>query len=220
MFTGIIQATAPVLSATTRGGCRAVRIRKPARWRLALGQSVSVDGICSTVIRRAAGSFDVEYMPETLSKTTASAFSKGCIVNLERPLAFGAPLDGHLVQGHVDARGRVAVVAELGRAREIIIAVSKVLARHITLHGSVAINGVSLTVARLPAPRLRQADKRGISFTVALVPYTLAHTNLARLNTGDEVNVEADRAAMRSLATSRRGATVSRDAKKALRKRG
>jgi len=206
MFTGIIQATAPVLSATARGGCRCVRIKKPLRWKLNLGQSMSVDGICSTVIKQDAISFSVEYIPETLAKTTVQAFSKGSTVNLERPLRLGDPLNGHIVQGHVDTRGRVAAIVESGRSRELIVAVPKTLAETLVLHGSVAINGASLTVARLPAPSLRQAGERGASFTVALIPYTLAHTNIRRLQVGDQVNVEADHTATRPLESEARSA--------------
>lgn len=162
-----------------------VRIEKPRGWALALGQSVDVDGICSTVMECSATSFEVEYMPTTLEKTTASRFRKGNVVNLERSLTYGQRIDGHPVQGHVDTSAPVQQIQIVGRSRMITVRLRATLARQTVLHGSIAINGVSLTIAK----------KHGPNITVALIPHTLRTTNLGHLKEGDPVNVELDHSA-------------------------
>lgn len=194
MFTGIIEKRTRILSVEKKGGMVRVRVSKPSAWKLKDGQSVSIDGICSTVVSHRAASFDVEFMPETIQKTTAGDFSRGRAVNLERSLVYGRRIDGHLVQGHVDAALPVREVRALGKSREITFKPKAAVARAIALHGSVAINGVSLTVAK----------KHGPNFTVALIPHTLAHTNLGTLQAGDLANVELDRSP-EYLAAMRRG---------------
>ena len=182
MFTGIIQAVTPILSVSPIDECLSVRIKKPTGWKVVLGQSITVDGICSTVTRRGASFFEVEYMPETLNKTTAQTFAKDSLVNLERSLTLKDYLDGHLVSGHVDAQGRVEKIVRKGNATEISIIVPKELGKYIATKGSIAINGISLTVASVAKNSVR----------VALIPYTLDHTNLGVLNEGDRVNIEVD----------------------------
>lgn len=182
MFAGIIQATARVKAVEEAKKIKRVRIAAPRGWKLSLGASIDVDGICSTVVQKGSSWFDVEYMPETLSKTTAAVFSRGALVNLERSLKYGERIDGHPVQGHVDCAVPIREVVRKGSSREITIKPKASLARRAALHGSIAINGISLTVAR----------KHGPNITVALIPYTLKHTNLGKLKTGDMVNVEFD----------------------------
>ena len=207
MFTGIIQSKTTVASAKKEGSVIRVRIEKPRGWKLSIGQSVAVDGICSTVTTLPKGFFDVEYMPETLLKTTAGSFAQGSIVNLERSLTLNDYIDGHVVQGHVDARARVVEVIEEGTTRRITIEIPKSLSRYVAALGSIAINGVSLTVARLERGRA----------TIALIPHTLAVTNLGSLKKGDMVNVEVDLIARYIVATLGGNGTV-RHAKKTLRK--
>jgi riboflavin synthase alpha subunit len=182
MFSGIVQATARVKKTEEAKRIKRVSIEAPRGWKLQLGASVNVDGICSTVVKNEKGFFDVEYMPETLSKTTATLFEKGRIVNLERSLKYGQPIDGHPVQGHVDGATPIRELANKGSSRELTIKPNAALARSAVLHGSVAINGVSLTIAR----------KHGPNITVALIPYTLKNTTLGALKVGDAVNVEFD----------------------------
>lgn len=182
MFTGIIQATGKVERSSEKSGIRRVAIRRPAGWRLSLGQSISVDGICSTVVARAVKHFEVEYMPETLRKTTAGSFDRGTLLNLERSLGLKDFVDGHLVQGHVDGKGVVTKIEDEGASRLISVKVPADLKRFIAARGSIAVNGVSLTVARV----------RGTTFTVALIPHTLKATNLGLLTKGSEVNIETD----------------------------
>lgn len=193
MFSGIIQTMSSVLATAKDGHCLRVRVKKPARWKLAKGQSISVDGICSTVMKVGKGFFEVEYMPETLSKTTAASFQKGRGVNLERSLRYGDLIDGHFVQGHVDNRGVVTKVEKKGRSKRVAITPLKSLMSAIASHGSVAVNGVSLTVA----------NKTKTHFTVALIPFTLSHTNLDALKKGDAVNIETDHDKVILYATTR-----------------
>lgn len=185
MFAGIIEKKARIKATEKSGSIFRVRLEKPHDWELVLGQSVNVDGVCSTVVRATASVFEVEYMPETLSKTTVGSFEKGRVVNLERSLKFGARIDGHPVQGHVDASVLVCEVVVLGRAREITLRLNAALMRRVALHGSVALNGVSLTVARVHGPNL----------TIALIPHTLRSTNLGGIKVGDTVNIEFDHSA-------------------------
>ncbi len=182
MFTGIIQSVMPVLTVAEKESCIVVRLKKPAGWKLVLGQSITVDGICSTVTKLGASFFEVEYMPETLEKTTAGTFSGGRWVNLERSLTLRDYIDGHLVSGHVDARGSAVKVVADENTKRISIKVPSVLQKFIAQKGSVTVNGISLTVAEV---------KKNV-FTVALIPYTLEHTNLGLLMEGEEVNVEID----------------------------
>lgn len=182
MFTGIIQAAVPIVTTTQKKECLVVRVKKPTQWKLALGQSITVDGICSTVTNKGPSFFEVEYMPETLAKTTATLFEKGRSVNLERSLTLRDYIDGHLVAGHVDATAKVRTIKDLGTTWEIGFVVPKALVRYIAPKGSIAINGISLTVVMI----------QWNTVTVALIPYTLTHTNLGELTAGDSVNVEVD----------------------------
>jgi|SRR5665213_1237069 len=182
MFAGIVEKKGRVKAIEKKNRILCVRIEAPRSWKLALGASVNVDGICSTVVKKGQGFFDVEYMPETLSKTTAASFTRGTLVNLERSLIYGQRIDGHLVQGHVDCATAILAITKKGSSREFTIKLSAALARGAALHGSIAINGVSLTIAK----------KHGPNITVALIPYTLTHTNLGALKVGDAVNIEFD----------------------------
>lgn len=185
MFAGIIEKKARVLSFEPHRQLLRVRIEKPRAWTLALGQSVSVDGICSTVVKSSASAFEVEYMPETLRKTIAGSFKKGRAVNLERSLKFGQRIDGHPVQGHVDTTASILEIRSEGSSKELTIKPDASLARRAFEHGSIAINGVSLTIAK----------KHGSNLTIALIPHTLKTTNLGSLRVGDEVNIEFDHSA-------------------------
>ncbi len=182
MFTGIIQTTVRVLKTQEDDTCLLVRITRPLKWRITLGQSITVDGICSTVVSFGKSFFDVVYMPETLRKTTAGAFVKDSMVNLERSLTMAQPLDGSIVSGHVDASGRVGRIVEEGTSWLVSISYPMKLAKYVSPQGSIVVNGVSLTVA---------GTEKNI-FTVALIPYTLEHTNLGSLRKGDKVNIEID----------------------------
>ena len=204
MFSGITQAVSPVISAATRDRCRTVRIKAPHGWKLSEGQSVSINGICSTVTRRGKDFFEVEYTPTTLAKATASAFTEGSVLNLERSLKLSDYVDGHFVAGHVDATTRVISFKHTGAAGLLVVELPKSLKQIVATRGSVALNGVSLTVAEKKAGRM----------TIALVPHTLKHTNLGTLKKGDRVNVEADMLARLTVAADDSGSIVTHNATK------
>lgn len=182
MFTGIVQKTAVVKSTKTIGTSLQAEIALPPGWKFAKGASVAVDGVCVTVTGSRHGAFSFECMPVTLKKTTAGKWEKGRVVNLERALKQKDLLDGHLIQGHVEGRARIASIKAEGRSKSLTLVLPRALAKTVALHGSVAVNGVSLTVSRMQGDRI----------TVSLIPYTLSRTNLDELRTGDEVNIETD----------------------------
>lgn len=191
MFTGIISAVSKVTDTVHakdvgKTGDFRVSFARPRGWKLAQGESVSVDGICSTVRGLTGTTFSVDYMPETLRVTTAAEFLKGRAVNLERPLRLGDRLDGHLVQGHVDAVGTVLGIRRDGAASIVKVGFPSPYRKFIAKKGSIAMNGASLTVVT--------TGKTGGKgwFTVSLVDYTLRHTALRDLGKGDMVNLEVD----------------------------
>jgi riboflavin synthase len=200
MFTGIIQKTAKIQAIERMGKNLRVEIETPKGWKLTSGQSIAVDGVCLTVISKRADSFSADAMPETLKKTTVGSFSKGRVVNLERALKLSDLLDGHLVQGHVDGRGKVTGIKNEGASLLLTVDVPAGIMKHVALHGSITLNGVSLTVARI----------RANTVTVALVPYTLSHTNLSLLAKGDGVNIETD-FLLRHLAAQKRAKVSGRN---------
>ena len=146
------------------------------------GDSIAVDGTCLTVTKKTAGQFAAEVMPETIQKTIVGNYKKGQRVNLETPLKLGDSLDGHFLLGHVDGKGKVEKFTQDEKGAVLTVGCSRDLAKYIAMKGSVAINGVSLTVSRV----IRDA------FQVSLIPTTLKLTNLGNLQPGDEVNLEID----------------------------
>ncbi len=183
MFTGIIQATARVERSVPREGRNLVTIQRPPLFtELAEGASIACDGICLTVLKFDGASFTVEVMGETLAKTTASAWNANTMLNLERALRIGDRLDGHWVLGHVDRTSKLLEKRISGSTSWLRFELDS-RDRHLVVpQGSIAINGVSLTIAGL----------KPSSFTVALISHTLENTNLARLSPGSAVNLEYD----------------------------
>ena len=182
MFTGIIREIGTVEEVQrTPDGAR-LRVGAGVADGLGAGDSVSVNGVCLTVASPGADSFQADVMNQTLAVTTLGSLEGGARVNLEPALRAGEPLGGHLVQGHVDGRGRVTSAAEDGFARRLRVEVPEGLRRYVAEHGSVAIDGVSLTVAALAPDGLE----------VSLIPETLERTTLGALGEGSEVNVEVD----------------------------
>ena len=149
---------------------------------VAVGDSVSVSGCCLTATAVADGVIAFDAVPETLRRTALARLAHGAAVNLEPAVRAGEPLGGHYVQGHVDAVGRVRSVAREGEGRRVWLEAPPAVLRLCVEKGSVALDGVSLTVAELAHD----------AFAVALVPHTLAETTLSALQPGDEVNLEAD----------------------------
>src|SRR5262245_1749539 len=182
MFTGLVEAAARVILLERRGGEARVRIEGPFASELRSGESVAVDGVCLTAVGLGDGWFEADVSPETLSRTTIGLRSSGDTVNLERPLRAGDRLGGHLVQGHVDGVGVVESVRPEGGGRRVRVRFADDLADFIVMKGSIAVDGVSLTVAA-----------RGERwFEVALIPETLRITHCGGWSAGMPVNLEVD----------------------------
>jgi riboflavin synthase len=184
MFTGIIVATGRLAAVTEKNGDLELGIDAGELdlAPIALGDSVSVQGVCLTVTRKEGSVFFADVSRETLVKTTLGALELGSRVNLEPSLKVGDPLGGHLVSGHVDAVGRLLEVVADARSWRLSFEVPEPLARFIAPKGSVCLNGVSLTVN----------DVRGRAFDVNIIPHTHRATTLGDLAPGDGVNVEID----------------------------
>ena len=187
MFTGLVEEVGTVVEVASRPEGRRMTIRAPAVVAdLAEGASVSVDGACLTAAAVEGDAFVVEVVPATLARTVAGAYQAGARVNLERALRLGDRLGGHLVQGHVDGVGSLISRSDAGAqdgARLLTFRIPPEVACTTILHGSITINGVSLTVSELPGPdRVR----------VAIIPFTWDHSNLAALAPGSPVNIEGD----------------------------
>jgi riboflavin synthase len=184
MFTGIIEEVGRVETAERRGAVVRLRIKAPETTRgLPVGGSVAVNGCCLTAVEVSRGGFDCELTEETLRRTAFEERLKpGRAVNLERPLKADGRFDGHIVQGHVDGVGRVRTLRVEGRAAELVVECPEALQRYLVEKGSVAVDGISLTVAGLLPG----------AFSVAIIPYTLEKTSLRDARAGDPVNLEAD----------------------------
>lgn len=182
MFTGLVDDVGCIERVVETPAGREFRIR--CRYGdLAAGESIAVNGACLTVLAHGEGWFSVAAVTTTLERTTLGEWRGGKRVNLERALRLGDRLGGHLVQGHVDGVASVAEVLRRADARVIDLVLPTGLADVTVPHGSVAVDGVSLTVNALPAPDLVQ---------VALIDYTLRHTTLGELGVGDRVHLETD----------------------------
>jgi len=179
VFTGIVEEVGRVISA--RPGNLAIAAGHVLQG-MEEGASMAVNGVCLTVTSFAQKSFSVDVMPETLSRTNLGLLGAGDEVNLERPLPLGGRLGGHLVQGHVDATGRVTSVSRRGESMMVGFEAPPQLMAYIVEKGFIAIDGVSLTII----------SKNTSSFQVSVVDYTRQHTILGSRRVGDVVNLEAD----------------------------
>lgn len=192
MFTGLIQETGSVLSVEEREGVHHITIHAPTlASQLSVGDSIAVSGVCLTAIATApAGQpdrFEADLAEETVRRTTLSQLASGTVVNLELPTRAGAPLGGHVVQGHVDGVGRLLSLKPVTPESDttdwwLEIEVPEAIRPYVVEKGSIAIDGISLTVARWDGARAN----------VAIIPHTYAHTNLRSRRTGDPLNLEAD----------------------------
>ncbi len=183
MFTGIVEELGEVVAVEPRGDSAQLRIRGATVTGGARhGDSIAVNGVCLTVVDVAGGQFTADVMRETLDRTSLGALVAGAPVNLERPVALGGRLGGHLVQGHVDGVGEI-LARTPGEHWELVrVSLPAALARYVVEKGSITVDGVSLTVAAVT----------GTDFTVALIPTTLALTTLGRRQPGEPVNLEVD----------------------------
>jgi len=182
MFTGLIEDVGTIEAVDpTDGGVR-VTVATRLASELAPGDSVAVNGVCLTVVTRTSGTMQADVGPETRRVTTFGEVASGRLVNLERPMRADSRFGGHFVLGHVDAVGRIESVREANEFHWFTVGFPRDLSTYFVPKGSVAVDGISLTVARL--------DER--SFDVQIVPFTLEHTNLRALRAGDPVNLECD----------------------------
>ncbi len=183
MFTGIIEATGVVLALAPAGsGFRITIVHKLDR--LQEADSIAVNGVCLTVVSLAGDRFHSDLSPETLSRTNLGALEAGALVNLERPLTLQSRLSGHLVQGHVDGMAEIAALDRLDDEGNHMLKarIPRELFRYVAWKGSLALDGISLTVASL------EEDVAGI----AIIPYTFHHTNVCRRRAGEKMNLECD----------------------------
>jgi riboflavin synthase len=182
MFTGIIEHTGTIEAVERRRDVLVVRVATMGV-ELSPGGSVAVNGCCLTAVAADARGFSCELTEETLRRTAfEDRLRPGVRVNLERPMRADGRFDGHIVQGHVDGVGRIVALERRGDSAELSVAPPPELERYLVEKGSVAVDGISLTVAGL---------QPGV-FSVALIPYTLEHTNLRDARAGERVNLEAD----------------------------
>ena len=182
MFTGLVEAVGEVTEVKpTTGGSR-LRLSTQLAPELANGDSLAVNGVCLTVVAADTDGVHMDVSPETARITTLGAIRRGALVNLERPLRADARLGGHFVQGHVDGTGTVEELRQDGDSYWLTVMFAPVLAPYIVRKGSIAVNGISLTVAGVD-------DRR---FDVQIIPYTWTHTNLHSTRASDPVNLECD----------------------------
>jgi len=205
MFTGLVETVGEVVEAEPKDGALRLGIASSyATAQMEHGESVAVDGVCLTVVERKDDRFCADVVPETLRCTTLAGVGPGRRVNLERALTLSERLGGHLVQGHVDATAPVLEVRHTAGDYRLVVGLVPEIRRYVAYKGSIALAGVSLTVAGLD-----ETD-----FEVALVPETLERTTLGGLRAGDRVNVEVDLLARyleRLLETRDTGASVAAD---------
>src|SRR5215213_1530904 len=182
MFTGLVAGMGSIRAVEQDGDGARLRVDTPLGAELAPGDSVAVNGVCLTAVDPSADGFGADVMAETLRRSSLGPLGAGDAVNLELPLRASDRLGGHIVQGHVDGTGTVESAADEGFARVVRIAAAPDVLRYVVEKGSIAIDGVSLTVASI--------DETG--FTVSLIPETLERTTLGEAGPGRVVNLEVD----------------------------
>jgi len=183
MFTGIVEAVgevAKMLESTP--GAYLLEIRTPLASQMKIGDSLSNNGVCLTVISQTFTTLGFDLLAETVARTNLIDLKAGDLVNLERSMAVSSRFDGHIVQGHVDTTAKVLNVEAVGQDHLIEIELPQAFAKYIVFKGSIALNGVSLTVAELNADR----------FVNWIIPHTWSQTNLHRFRPGDRANLEFD----------------------------
>jgi riboflavin synthase len=182
MFTGLIEAVGELVERKPMGGGFRLRVASTLAHELGQGDSLAVNGVCLTVILATDGEIHADVSPETVRVTTLGGLAQGALVNLERPLRADGRLGGHFVQGHVDAIGAVLDLRADEDFHWLTVGFPRQLAPYIVHKGSIAVDGISLTVAGLGPDR----------FDVQVVPFTMEHTNLRSLHVPERVNIECD----------------------------
>jgi riboflavin synthase len=186
MFTGLIQQTGTIASVDSRDGTVRIRLSAPGlASQLREGDSVAVSGVCLTALSPNAETFQADLAQETIARTSLSRLAPGTLVNLELPTPAGAPLGGHIVQGHVDGTGRLISLQSTSpgsQDRWLKIEIPDTLTRYVVEKGSITVEGISLTVAGIT----------GTEVTIAIIPHTYQATNLHALRPGAPINIEVD----------------------------
>jgi riboflavin synthase len=184
MFTGIIEEVGEVVGINDKGDFRTILVRGNCVFDdLHLGSSIAVNGVCLTARTIEGKVFSAEMSRETLERTSLGNLAAASIVNLERPMRADSRFGGHIVQGHVDGLGRIVHFKREGDAWDLAVEYPEAAGRYIVEKGSIAVDGISLTVAALKRPR---------TFSVAIIPHTFENTNLKAANAGGPVNLEFD----------------------------
>ena len=184
MFTGIIEEVGEVIEISITRDFRTIRVSAQTVIEdLHLGSSIAVNGVCLTVTSIAGNSFSAELSRETLDRTSLQILDKGAIVNLERPMRGNSRFGGHIVQGHVDGLGRIRRFDRQGDSWNLAVEHRETESRYIVEKGSIAVDGISLTIASLPHSDV---------FSVAIIPHTFENTNLKAAKPNDPVNLEFD----------------------------
>ncbi len=182
MFTGLIESVGEVAEVAAIDAGFSLRINSDIAGDLHLGESISVNGVCLTVVKNAPGTFSAEIGPETAHVTSLGSLKGGSLVNLERAMPANGRFGGHIVLGHVDSTGTIQAIRPEADFSWVSITYPASLAPYLIHRGSIAVDGISLTIARLEAA----------SFDVQIVPFTWSHTNLRHARIGDRVNLECD----------------------------
>jgi riboflavin synthase len=182
MFTGLVEAVGELIDRQSIEGGARLHIRVPFAADVALGDSVAVNGVCLTVTEKRGDVVSADAGPETLRVTTLGRLARGAAINLERPMRADGRLGGHFVQGHVDGIGEVDALRPQAEFSWMTVKFPRELAAFLVHKGSIAVDGISLTVAELHHDR----------FDVMVVPFTLEHTNLSRIAVPGSVNLECD----------------------------
>lgn len=182
MFSGIIENTEKANRIEKNNSSIRVYIPTPRGWDIKLGESINIDGVCTTVEKLTKNEFSAYWMPETLRITNLSLVSENHTFNLERCLTLQTLIGGHLVSGHIDTTAEVADIKDEGESKTLVFKIKPKFTKYIIYKGSVAINGVSLTIVSV----------NNNSFSVSLIPHTLKNTNLGELKVHDTVNIEVD----------------------------
>lgn len=182
MFTGLVESVGEIVELVPAGGGVRVRIATPLGSELTLGESVAVNGVCLTVIEHDANGMRMDVGPETLRVTTLGGLTPGRVVNLERSVRADSRFGGHFVQGHVDAVGEIVSIEPDVEFHTVQVQYPERFAANLIHRGSIAVDGISLTVAGLSGHR----------FELMIIPFTMAHTNLRQAAVGTPVNLEFD----------------------------
>jgi riboflavin synthase len=189
MFTGIIEEVGKIVSIEQRGENRRIVVEAAVTPKqLETGQSVSVSGVCLTALDIKPKSFSADLAPETWARTSFSRIREGALVNLELPMRANGRFDGHIVQGHVDGVGKLIELERIADSENwwLNIEIPPEIEKYTVFKGSITIEGISLTVAKL------ERKRSAFTCTIAIIPHTVEMTNLGSLKPGDPVNLEAD----------------------------